>query len=480
MPGPNMVRQDFFNNYQQGLANVLKLMSPVSALFTGNEVQVDDKSPAIMVPDILVDDRITDVQLGRIGASLHEGTAYDTEYRNGMPGLYWRRYTMSRHRSFSWVVFDDQTKMATKIPNLPDQYVARKMATTVLRDHDKYLMLAMACGRMTGKLVARTAKDTPTPNNSDAYRIACTGDIRDYKWLPEPGEYHDNEIQPSFASITGMFLDPDNPLNTLDHLSLLFSDNWFDTNFGNNERVLIITSALEQVFINALIDKGAGTESAFKLMKDGDLSGANGPGYLGTLKGSWSLYKVHPEFLPQVYTKSASDLTIDPTGESSSKVHRQVIGFAIYKNAVQAFDFPSERLEEDGGARFKGKVYSQSFRYDLWVIEQLSEGIVPLFKPTTGNLYAAVDESFQRVANMVKAAREATNPNDSTYPMNPVTMPQTRPGHYNYPFDGVNTFLDTSLPDQSYGAIDFRYPQIDTDVDHEDAQDAAIDKKQDK
>ena len=40
-------------------------------------------------------------------------------------------------------------------------------------------------------------------------------------------------------------------------LTLLFSDNWFDSNFGNNERFLLITSALELVYINALIDAGA-------------------------------------------------------------------------------------------------------------------------------------------------------------------------------------------------------------------------------
>ena len=170
---------------------------------------------------------------------------------------------------------------------------------------------------MTGKLVPRTAHaDTPGPTTTDAYRIACTGNAADYKWIAEPGEDYDNQIQPSFATITGMYLDDADPLATLDALTLLFSDNWFDSNFGNNERFLLITSALELVFINALIDKGAGTESAFKLYKDGDISGANATGYLGTLKGSWKLLKIHPEFLPKVFTDA--NLVVDPVANTGT------------------------------------------------------------------------------------------------------------------------------------------------------------------
>ena len=246
------------------------------------------------------------------------------------------------------------------------------MQTTVLRDHDKYCLLAGLSGHMTGKLVPRKASDTPGPVTADVARIACTGNAADYKWIAEPGEDSDNQIQPSFATIKGMFLDDTDPLATLDGLTLLFSDNWFDSNFGNNDRFLLITSALELVFINALIDKGAGTESAFKLLRDGDISGANAAGYLGTLKGSWKLQKIHPEFLPKLYTVSSTDLTIDPVGESVNKVLRQVVALAAYKNAIQTYEHFSERREQDGGTRFKGKEYVQDFSYDCWAIDQLS------------------------------------------------------------------------------------------------------------
>ncbi len=139
---------------------------------------------------------------------------------------------------------------------------------------------------------------------------------------------------------------------------------------------------MELVFINALIDAGAGTESAFKLLKDGDISNANAAGYLGTLKGSWKLQKIHPEFLPKVYTVSAADLTIDPTGASVNT-----------RFSVRSSDWPRTRTRsrptstsrsagrQDGGARFKGTEYVQDFSYDCWAIDQLSEGIVPLFLP---------------------------------------------------------------------------------------------------
>jgi hypothetical protein len=226
------------------------------------------------------------------------------------------------------------------------------MQTTVLRDHDKYCLLAAISGHMTGKLVPRTDADNVGPVTTDVHLIACTGNAADYKWIAEPGEDYDNQIQPSFATITGMYLDDADPLSTLDALTLLFSDNWFDSNFGNSDRFLLITSALELVFINALIAGGTGTESAFKLLRDGDISGAQASGYLGTLKGSWKLVKIHPEFLPKVFTDA--NLVVDPVAETGDegRTLRQVVALAAYKNAIQTYEHFSERRQQDGGTRF--------------------------------------------------------------------------------------------------------------------------------
>ena len=58
---------------------------------------------------------------------------------------------------------------------------------------------------------------------------------------------------------------------------------------------------------------------------------------------------------------------------------------------------------QDGGIRFKGKEYAQDFSYDAWAIDQLSEGIVPLFLPNTTTNLKVVDDSFNSVAAKVAA-----------------------------------------------------------------------------
>ena len=358
---------------------------------------------------------------------------------------------MSRHRAFGFTVFDEQLKYSP-LKNIVQEYTGRKMQTTVLRDHDKYCLLAGISGHMTGKLVPRTVSDTPGPVTTGVHMIACTGNAADYKWIAEPGEDFDNQIQPSFATVKGMFLDNTDPLATLDGLTILFSDNWFDSNFGNNERFLLITSALELVFINQLITAGAGTESAFKLLKDGDLSGANAAGYLGTLKGSWKLQKIHPEFLPKVYTVSASDLTVDPMGSSATKVLRQVIALAAYKNSIQTYEHFSERREQDGGTRFKGTEYVQDFSYDAWAIDQLSEGIVPLFMPDTATSFTAVTNSFNSVAAKVAAARAQQSVYPVTYPLSGATTLKSTPEWFHSPYNAT-TNLDAGLTVQATGDI---------------------------
>ena len=455
------VQKDGLSDYQIALSTYLRISSPVSGMFTGSEIKPNPEARSIKVPDIRVDDYIVDAEIGRIGADHYSGSEFTGEWKNGVPPIYWREYSMSRHRSFGFTVFDEQLKKSP-IKNIVQEYVGRKMQTTVLRDHDKYCLLAALSGHMTGKLVPRTASDTPAPQTANVHMIACTGNAADYKWIAEPGEDYDNQIQPSFATIKGMFLDATNPLNTLDGLTLLFSDNWFDSNFGNNERFLLITSALELTFINALITAGAGTESAFSLIKDGDLSGANAAGYLGTLKGSWKLQKIHPEFLPKLYTVSSTDLTIDPIGESVNKVLRQVIGLAAYKNAIQVFEHFSEKREQDGGVRFKGKEYVQDFSYDAWAIDQLSEGIVPLFLANatitgnqttyTGTLYKDANSSFNNVAAKVAAARAQLSVAPSTYPLSGKDTLKSRPEWFHSPYDST-TALDASLPLQQTGDV---------------------------
>ena len=471
------VQRDSLSEYQIALATILRIASPIAGMFTGTEIKPNPNARSIRVPDIRVDDYIVDADIARIGGDHYSGSEFTTEWKNGVPPIYWREYSMSRHRSFGFTVFDEQVRYSP-IKNIVQEYLARKMQTTVIRDHDKYCLLAAISGHMTGKLVPRIAGvDTVGPVTTDAYRTSNTGNAADYKWIAEPGEDYDNQIQPSFATIKGMFLDDTDPLATLDALTLLFSDNWFDSNFGNNERFLLITSALELVFINALIDKGAGTESAFKLTRDGDISGANAAGYLGTLKGSWKLVKIHPEFLPKVFTDSS--LVVDPVADTSTvgRTLRQVVALAAYKNSIQTYEHFSEKREQDGGTRFKGKEYVQDFSYDAWAIDQLSEGIVPLFMPTTVNNLAVVNSSFSNVAAMVAAARAQLSVAPVTYPHSGADVAPSRPLWFNQPYDSAG-HLNTALPVQSTGDVAHRSPTLASDLPgataHDETQDARL------
>jgi hypothetical protein len=445
------VQKDSLTDYQVALATYLRIASPVAGMFTGSEIKPNPNARSIRVPDIRVDDYIVDADIARIGAQHYSGSEFTGEWKNGIPPIEWRTYSMSRHRSFGFTVFDEQLRYSP-IKNIVQEYTGRKMQTTVLRDHDKYCLLAAISGHMTGKLVPRDAGDTVGPVTTGANMIACTGNAADYKWVAEPGEDYDNQIQPSFATVKGIYLDDTAPLTTLDALTLTFSDNWFDSNFGNNERFLLITSALELVFINALIDAGAGTESAFKLLKDGDISGANASGYLGTLKGSWKLHKIHPEFLPKVYTDS--NLVVDPvaTSATAARTLRQVIALAAYKGAIQTYEHFSERREEDGGVRFKGKEYVQDFSYDCWVIDQLSEGVVPVFLPTVLDNLQIVDDSFDYVAAKVAAARAQLGTGPVTYPLSGPTTNLSTPEWFHAPYNDT-TNLDAGLAVQETGDV---------------------------
>jgi hypothetical protein len=453
------VQKDSLTDYQVALATYLRITSPVAGMFTGSEIKPNPNARSIRVPDIRVDDYIVDAELGRIGSEHYSGSEFTGEWKNGVPPIEWRTYSMSRHRAFGFTVFDEQLRYSP-IKNIVQEYTGRKMQTTVLRDHDKYCLLAAISGHMTGKLVPRTAADTPGPQFVDAVKVSNTGNAADYKWIAEPGEDFDNQIQPSFATIKGVFLNDTDPLSTLDALTLLFSDNWFDSNFGNNERFLLVTSALELVYINALIDAGAGTESAFKLLKDGDISGANAAGYLGTLKGSWKLVKIHPEFLPKVFTDT--NLVVDPVADTgtAARTLRQVIALAAYKNSVQTYEHFAERRQADGGVRFKGTEYVQDFSYDCWVIDQLSEGVVPVFLPTTISNLQVVSDSFTAVAAKVAAARAQLSVAPVTYPLSGANTLKSRPEWYTSPYEGTSS-LTAGV--QATGDVAHRNPLLAAD-----------------
>lgn len=474
-----VIQKDSLTKHQMVLHKYMRIASPVSQLFNGTELNASEfmNSREILVPDIRVDDYITDASIARVGVSHYEGSEFTGEWKNGMPPIEWRRYSTSRHRSFGYTVWDEQVQFSP-FKNLPQEYLARKMSTTVLRDHDKYLLLAIILGRMTGKLVARTPADAVGPATADAHRIANTGNQADYKWVAEPGETSDNEIQPSFATIQGIVMDSADPLKTLTSQNILFSDNWFDDNYGKN-RFLLLTSALEAVITDVLIEKGSYTEGGWKMYQDATIAGTVGSSYLGTLRG-WNIIKVHPEFLPKVVVDVNNVVDPNPVWESpgvpeSGKTLKQVHFLMAYKDSAQVHDFFADKRQQDGGVRGKFTEYVQDFSYDAWVIDQRSEGIVPGFLPadidgseTEGGVdYTRVDTSFTRVADALAAARNQMGTSPSQYPASGPDTNLSKPEWFHSPYTGT-TNLDNSLDFQETGDVAITVPPFAGDYPNAD------------
>lgn len=472
------VQKDSLTFHQRVLHTYMKIASPINGIFNGNELDAGEfmNSRVISVPDIRVDDYIVDAEISRIGVSHYEGSEFTGKWKNGLPPIEWRQYSMSRHRSFGYTVFEEQERYSP-IKNLPQEYLARKMSTTVIRDHDKYLLLAIMLGRMTGKLVARTAADQynsviETNTGISAAEVSCTGNQADYKWIAQPGEQSDNEVQPTFATIKGMTLDAADPLKTLDALTTMFSENWFDTNLPNSERFMLITSALELSFRDQLIKAGTYVDGGFDTYKNADVSGVTGPAFFGSLRG-WNFVKIHPEFMPKIFVDASNVVDPSPTltgvGTAASRSLKQVVALAAYKGSAQTHDFFEDKREEDGGTRFKGKEYVQDFSYDAWVIDQKSEGIVPIFLPadldgngTTDANYTPVDASFTRVAALLAAARSQLGTSPSVYPASGPNVNKTRPEWYESPYTDTNA-INTGLAVQETGDVAHRHPVLASD-----------------
>lgn len=446
------IHKDSLTAHQLQLTAIMRVFSPISGIFSATEINTADivKNRSVLIPDIRVDDYIVDPDIARIGADHYSGSEFTSEWKNGLPPIEWRRYSMSRRRAFGYTIFDDQVRYSP-IPNLQQQYESRKMEFTVLRDHDKYTLSAILQGHMTGKQIARTPSDAVGPVTPNAHLISHTGNAADYRWIAEPGESYDNEIQPSFAAIKGMELDDADPLKTVDALTLQFADNWFDSNTSiHGERFLIIPPVLELALINYLISKGNGTETAFDMLRNGNTAGAfdkgQAAGYLGTIKGSWKLIKMHPEFFPKLFVDSS--LVVDPLGYTGKAgvTLKQVVAIAAYSGSAQTFDYFSERREQDGGTRFKGKEYVQEMSYDAWVIEQRSEGIIPLFLPSsTTNWLSGVNGSFTYVANQVAAARAQLSVAPNRYPITGYGTLLSRPEWFHGDYTQTSN-LDSGLP----------------------------------
>src|SRR5690606_2688196 len=114
-----------------------------------------------------------------------------------------------------------------------------------------------------------------------------------------------------------------------------------------------------------------------------DVTGSTGSSFLGTLRGGWRVIKMHGEFFPTVFVDSSNVVDPNPTltavGTATNRTLKKVSAIAAYRNAAQVHEFFSNKRSEDGGVRFDGTAYVQDMSYDAWVIDQMSEGIIPIF-----------------------------------------------------------------------------------------------------
>ena len=98
----------------------------------------------------------------------------------------------------------------------------------------------------------------------------------------------------------------------------------------------------------------------------------------------------------------------------------------------------------------------QDFSYDCWVIDQLSEGVVPLFLPGTLGDLAVVNTSFTYVAAQVAAARAQLSVSPVTYPLSGADTLVSRPEWFTPNDDGdygTTTALDEDLTFQETGDV---------------------------
>ena len=81
------VQKDSLTDYQVALATYLRIISPVSGMFTGSEIKPNPNARSIRVPDIRVDDYIVDADISRIGADHYSGSEFTSEWKNGVSSM---------------------------------------------------------------------------------------------------------------------------------------------------------------------------------------------------------------------------------------------------------------------------------------------------------------------------------------------------------------------------------------------------------
>ena len=88
-----------------------------------------------------------------------------------------------------------------------------------------------------------------------------------------------------------------------------------------------------------------------------------------------------------------ADMSDFPGGVDTKPYRAQVIGCAVYRKAAQLSQEYSNMVTGEGGTRGKFTECCMDVKYDAWVIESLSHGILPIvdIKPNTGTFAIPVE-----------------------------------------------------------------------------------------
>lgn len=473
--------------WQEGIDDNRLLPGRVTVgLFQGSlapNAKIANNQSALRVWDMAIPDYITDYDDRRLNGLA--GT--NTEGRDGWGASAYgvfqdvrfdsRVYTMSRHRSVAFRIFDEMQysggigewgTATTSNVITPGQALMNTAAiinktkqlwqdSVLGPDIDRYNIFCAVNGHMNGRWV----QTNPDEIFND-----------DGQWVATPGMTQGNAIPPSFAAIHAVEWDNDNIPLLMKNIEVT----WNSLRIPQDSRCLMLDPYYEYDFIAAMTGKGVVvTDSAFQMVQDGKIMrmmgwdlcfdipseywphiyvddnlnvvhSSNGeapydqyinsvaytdmgrsfllsmaasdrmvrPNFIRTVwdNGTKQFKKVvtnYPLGMPSAspyfgdpeevdyanfgtpdtypFTEPGAGYGLDdPTGPQGTIVRRQVIGMFLYKKAVQTSQEYSSMVTDTGMTRGKFTEMCFDVKYDCWVIESLSQGIIPIIdaKENTG------------------------------------------------------------------------------------------------
>lgn len=105
---------------------------------------------------------------------------------------------------------------------------------------------------------------------------------------------------------------------------------------------------------------------------------------------------------------AGNDKSVSPTGPITPISRRRCIGMALYQKAAQLSQEYSEMRTAEGETRGKFTEMVMDVKYDAWVIESLSHGILPILETETPEPTFAIPVKVIGTVEMKEAAAEET------------------------------------------------------------------------